>query len=149
MDARDAMSLSLRLLMLVTDIGLLTYWLLTALAAFGLIGLPSEWWFSDYHNPIVVAWNWSFLPLDIILSITGLLSVRLAARNDARWLPCTLISLSLTVCAGLMAISFWAIRGEFDAVWWGCNLFLMLWPLPFLLALTAPGPDPQHPLRGR
>jgi hypothetical protein len=149
MDARDAMSISLRLLMLVTDIGLLSYWLLTALAAAGLIGLPSEWLFSDYHNPIVVAWNWSFLPLDIILSITGLLSVRLAARNDARWLPCALISLSLTVCAGLMAISFWAIRGEFDPVWWGFNLFLMLWPLPFLLALTAPGPDAQPPLRDR
>jgi hypothetical protein len=143
------MSMPLRLLMLVTDIGLLSYWLLTALAAVGLIGLPSEWLFSDYHSPIVVAWNWSFLPLDIILSIAGLLSVRLAARNDARWLYCTVISLSLTVCAGLMAISFWAIRGEFDPVWWGFNLFLMLWPLPFLLALTAPGPDLQPPLRDR
>jgi Family of unknown function (DUF5360) len=131
------MSMPLRGLMLVTDIGLLAYWSLTALAAAGVIGLPSDRLFSDYHNPLVVAWNWSFLPLDVILSLAGLVSVRLAMRKDARWQHYALISLSLTVCAGLMAISFWAIRGEFDPVWWSFNLYLMLWPLPFLLASSS------------
>jgi hypothetical protein len=130
------MSTPLRRLMLVTDISLLAYWSLTALAAAGVIGLPSDWLFSDYHNPIVVAWNWSFLPLDVILSVAGLTSVRLAVGKDARWQRYALISLSLTFCAGVMAISFWAIRGEFDPIWWGFNLYLILWPLPFLL--TSP-----------
>ena len=128
------MIMPLKCLMLATDVGLLTYWLATAFAAIGVIGLPSDWLFSDYHNPLVVAWNWSFLPLDIILSVTGLISVRLASRNNTRWQHYALISLSLTVSAGLMAISFWAIRGEFDPVWWSFNLYLMLWPLPFLLS---------------
>jgi Family of unknown function (DUF5360) len=127
------------MLLLATDVGLLTYWLLTALIALGAVGLPPEWLFSDYHNPMLVAWNWSFLPLDIILSITGLTSVRLAARQDDRWQRYAVVSLSLTVCAGLMAISFWAIRLQFDPVWWGFNLYLLLWPLPFLLSGHKPG----------
>jgi len=138
------MSAPLRLLMLVTDIGLLTYWSLTALAAAGVIHLPPDWLFSDYLNPLIVAWNWSFLPLDVLLSVVGIASVRLAARNDPRWQHYAIISLSLTVCSGLMAVSFWAIRGDFDPIWWGFNLYLMLWPLPFLLArapMTPTAPD--------
>jgi hypothetical protein len=132
MDARGTMSQSLRMLMLVTDVGLLGYWALTALAVTGYIGLPSEWLFSDYHNPVIVVWNWSFLPLDFAVSITGLTSVQLAARNDERWTHYAVISLSLTACAGLMAVSFWAIRLEFNPVWWIFNLYLLFWPLPFL-----------------
>jgi Family of unknown function (DUF5360) len=128
------MSKPLGLLLLATDVGLLTYWLVTALATARAVRLPPEWLFSDYHNPVIVAWNWSFLPLDIVLSITGLTSVRLAAHQDDRWQRYAVISLSLTVCAGLMAISFWAIRLEFDLVWWGFNLYLLLWPLLFLLS---------------
>jgi hypothetical protein len=142
------MSTPLRRLMLVTDISLLAYWSLTALAAAGVIGLPSDWLFSDYHNPIVVAWNWSFLPLDVILSVAGLTSVRLAVRKDARWQHYALISLSLTFCAGLMAISFWTIRGEFDPVWWGFNLYLVLWPLPFLLTSSSWSQTAPNGLRG-
>ncbi|MEI6573450.1 MAG: DUF5360 family protein [Alphaproteobacteria bacterium] len=142
------MSASLRRLMLITDLGLLTYWSLTALAAAGVVALPPAWLFSDYHSPLVVAWNWSFFPLDMLLSVAGLASVRLAVRNDARWQHYAIISLSLTACAGLMAISFWLIRGEFDPVWWSFNFFLMLWPLPFLLAGISLTPTMPHPARG-
>ena len=47
------------------------------------------------------------------------------------------MSLSLTFCAGLMAISFWAIRGDFDPTWWGVNLALMIWPLFYLRGLIT------------
>jgi hypothetical protein len=122
----------LKTLMLLTDGGLLTYWLVTFLVAKGLIELPIDWFYSDYHNPAVVSWNLSFVPLDIILSVIGLASVRLAGLGDARWQPLMVLSLTMTSCAGLMAISFWAVRMEFDATWWAANLYLFLWPLPYL-----------------
>jgi hypothetical protein len=34
-----------------------------------------------------------------------------------------------------MAISYWTLTGDFDPSWWIPNLFLMLWPLPFLIRL--------------
>ena len=46
------------------------------------------------------------------------------------------VSLSLMFCAGLMAISFWAIRGSYDLFWWGVNLWLILlslWALGYKL----------------
>ena len=49
-----------------------------------------------------------------------------------------IIALVLTCCAGLQAISFWAIRGDFKLGWWLPNLFLMLYPLWFLPALLRP-----------
>ncbi len=122
----------LKTLMLLTDGGLLTYWLVTFLVTKGLIEVPMEWFYSDYHNPAVVSWNWSFVPLDIILSVVGLASVRLAGLGDARWQPLMVLSLTMTSCAGLMAISFWAVRMEFDAAWWAANLYLFFWPLPYL-----------------
>jgi hypothetical protein len=126
------MSPLLRRLMFATDISLLAYWFLTACAAAGLVAVPADWLFPHYNDPLVVAWNWSFLPLDLVLSIAGLRSVQLAARKDDRLRHYAFVSLSLTVCAGLMALSFWAIQREFDPIWWGLNLYLMLWPLPFL-----------------
>lgn len=46
-----------------------------------------------------------------------------------------LISLVLTSTAGLQAIAFWALRGDFALEWWAPNLFLLLFPLP---AITVP-----------
>lgn len=43
-------------LMLVTDVGLVAYFTITGL---GLI--PPELAFADYTDPLMVAWNWSFL----------------------------------------------------------------------------------------
>lgn len=92
--------------------------------------------FKDYQAPIINAWNWSFFPLDMVLSICGLAAIRLHKTNDPRWRPLAAFSLALTFCAGFMAISFWAIRLEFDAGWWAANLFLVVWPLWFLVKMT-------------
>ena len=42
---------------LVVDIGFIAYWCITALHL-----TPVELAFKDYANPILSAWNWSFLP---------------------------------------------------------------------------------------
>lgn len=121
-----------RWLMRFTDFGMLLYWGVTGLMALGVVSIPGEILFKDYHDARVMAWNWSFLPLDILLSVTGLLALRMEAAEDPRWRVMAAVSLSLTVCAGLMAISYWFLVRDFDASWWVPNLFLMLWPLPFL-----------------
>ncbi|MEQ1754671.1 MAG: DUF5360 family protein [Micropepsaceae bacterium] len=121
--------------LLLTDLGFIAYWSLTALVAAGLFSVPPEYLYSDYHNPLVVAWNWSFMPLDIILSLAGLNAVRLRRAGNPSWRGWTIFSLALTVCAGLMAISFWTIRGDFDVTWWTINLALMLWPWLYLPTL--------------
>ena len=121
--------------MLVTDLGMLTYWLVTGLMALGIADIPGEWLFKDYYDQRVIAWNWSFFPLDILLSLTGLWALRLERRGVETWRIWSAVSMTLTVCAGLMAISYWAVMRDFDPSWWAPNLFLMLWPLPFLYAL--------------
>jgi Family of unknown function (DUF5360) len=82
---------SLRVLFLITDIGFILYWLIT------LIGvIPATYLFKDYHNPILSAWNWSFLPLDLMVSFSGLWSLRLMSKADTRWKNLALVSLVLT-----------------------------------------------------
>ena len=109
---------------LVVDISFIVYWLVSALHL-----IPQAWAFKDYTNPIVRAWNWSFLPLDLMISFTGITSVLLARRADRRWMAAALISLTLTFASGLLALSFWALRSEFDISWWTPNLVLMIYPL--------------------
>ncbi len=111
----------------VVDIGFIVYWLITLL---GLV--PDEYLFKDYHNPILVAWNWSFLPLDLFISGTGLSSLWLWRIKHNSWRPLALISLVLTFCSGLQAISFWVLRSDFDISWWIPNLFLLIYPLFFI-----------------
>jgi len=116
--------------MVVTDLGFIFYWSITA---FGL--LPPELAYSDYTDPRVVAWNWSFFPIDIIISATGLTSLWLLHRNNRAWLGLMVVSLTLTCASGMLAISYWAIRLEFDPAWWTPNLFLLLYPVPALVWL--------------
>lgn len=122
----------LRALLLVTDVGFLAYWAVTLLHL-----LPPAWLFSGYGDATVSAWNLSFLPLDLVVSVTGLssLALRRACPHAAR----ALLSLSLlaTSISGLQAIAFWATRGDFDLAWWLPNLFLLAWPLPFLARIVA------------
>ena len=119
-------------LLLLTDVGFIVYWAVSLLLLLGLEVVPGEWLFKDYHDPVVYAWNWSFFPLDMVLSVCGLLAVRRHARGDPSWRPLAAFSLALTFCAGFMAISFWAIRLDFDPAWWSANLFLAIWPCFFL-----------------
>ena len=123
--------------MRITDIGMLSYWGVTALMALSILSVPGEWLFKDYHDARVMAWNWSFLPIDLLLSITGLWALRLERADDQRWRIWAAISLTLTDCAGLMANSYWILVRDFDPAWWIPNLFLTLWPLPFLVKLAT------------
>jgi hypothetical protein len=129
----------LKTCLLVTDLGFLAYWSVTALAAVGVLAVPQDWLLKAYHEPRVIAWNWSFMPLDVALSIAGLTALRWRAKDKPGWKPLLTISLALTFCAGLLAISYWAILREFDWVWWGMNLFLMLWPFVYLRWVLDPG----------
>lgn len=122
---------SLRILFFVVDLGFVAYWLVSA---FHLV--PASLAFKDYDDPILHAWNWSFLPLDLLVSATRLSSLGLARRDDARWKMLALLSLALTCASGLQALAFWAIRRDFDVAWWLPNAFLLLYPLPFVVKLT-------------
>lgn len=117
----------LRYFFWVTDLGFLAYWLITLL---GII--PEQYLFKDYQDPILAAWNWSFLPLDLLISATGLASLLAHRQGRPLWRSLALLSLVLTSCSGLMAISFWVLRRDFDPFWWGPNLYLLLYPLFFL-----------------
>ncbi|MCM2590058.1 YvaD family protein [Rossellomorea marisflavi] len=115
---------------LITDIGFIIYWLVTFMG-----WIPKEWAFKDYDDPHIVAWNWSFLPLDLLISATGLTSLHLLKRGNPSWKGIALISLVLTSCSGLQAVAFWAWMKDFDAAWWGFNLYLLLYPFLFIPGL--------------
>jgi len=118
---------SLKWFFLVTDIGFIVYWTITAVHL-----IPKEVLFKDYDNPILMAWNWSFLPLDLFISATGLASLHFFKQNRPQWRSLALISLILTFCSGLQAIAFWVIRNDYNLAWWLPNLFLFLYPLFFI-----------------
>lgn len=113
--------------LLVTDIGFIIYWFITLLHL-----IPETYLFKDYTNPILVAWNWSFLPLDLFISTTGILSIYFYKKGNSLWKPLVLISLTLTFCSGLQAISFWIINKDFELIWWLPNLFLLTYPIFFI-----------------
>lgn len=121
----------LKIFFLITDIGFIVYWLITL---FHLI--PQNLLFKDYTNPILVAWNWSFLPLDMVISLTGLFSLYLYNRENVLWKKISLVSLVLTFCSGLQAISFWVIRYDFDLIWWIFNSYLIIYPIFFIKNLV-------------
>ena len=76
---------------LVTDVGFLIYWAVSLLILAGVEVVPTAWLFKDYDDPIVYAWNWSFFPLDMVLSICGLLAVRRHATGDPSWWAANLL----------------------------------------------------------
>ena len=132
LDRADAPSRYLLWNLLITDIGFVLYWLTSSLSL-----LPSEWLYKDHDNPILMAWNWSFAPVDLSASAAGLLALHFAATHSRRWRPLGLISVTLTFCAGLMALSFWSLRGDFDLAWWLPNTYLMIWPLTIIRELLV------------
>jgi hypothetical protein len=116
-----------RRLMRATDLGFILYWSLIALHL-----LPAKAMFDEYHLPTVRAWNWSFLPLDLLASFIGLAALRRAPKRPQSADALAAISLVLTSVAGGMALAYWAIRGQFALAWWLPNAFLLLFPLPAL-----------------
>ncbi|MNG14438.1 hypothetical protein D3C84_981890 [compost metagenome] len=117
--------------MLVTDIGFVLYWLIIL---FNL--LPEDYLYKDYDNEMMVSWNLSFIPLDLLISITGLTGIYLFRTQNNMAVALCIISLTLTSCSGLQAIVFWAFRGDFDITWWIPNVFLLIYPLFFLPQLV-------------
>lgn len=118
-------------LFLFTDIGFILYWLIT-----GFHWIPESYLFKDYHNPILMDWNWSFLPLDLFVSFTGFYSLYLRKRKRVEWERIALISLVLTSASGLQAVAFWGFRSDFDLSWWIPNLYLLLYPIYFIYKLA-------------
>lgn len=127
---------SLLLALVVTDVLFVVYWIVAALAEAKVVSLPPSLMYAGYGDDRVCAWNWSFFPLDFAFSVTGLLAARWARRGDPRWRPVALVSLALTVVAGLMAVSYWTLLGEVDLAWFVPNLALVVWPLPYLAWLV-------------
>ena len=115
---------------LTIDFGFIFYWLLIALNL-----IPHEWVFQNYDDPNVRAWNWSFLPLDIAASITGFIGIK--GKGN---LALLVISSTLTMVAGGMALAFWGIQGFFNLGWWLPNLFLFVAGLIFLVRLVKSQP---------
>lgn len=136
LDRDHSMPRRLTLTLTVIDGAMLLYWGTSALAALRIIALPGSAMYAGYGTPLMDAWNWSFAPLDILFSLLGLISVRRASQGRADWRVYAIMSLSLTFCAGLMAISFWALTGFFDLSWWIPNLALMLVPAYWLARMA-------------
>ena len=132
-------------LLTITEIGMIVYWVFALLVVLNLVRIPPEYMYSDYQNPLIVVWNWSFFPLDILFAVTGLIGRYGSVRVERKQLL-SVISLSLMFCAGLMAISFWVINQNFDPFWWTVNLWLIVlssWCLYSHLSMPqAPMKDP-------
>jgi hypothetical protein len=115
----------------VVDIGFIIYWTITYLHL-----LPQELLYKDYTNSILVDWNWSFFPIDMLISTSGLNAIRLFRKGSNTWVFFALVSLFLTMSSGLMAISFWTFHRDFDLGWWLPNLFLLIYPVFYLRNLN-------------
>ena len=121
----------------IVDLGMIVYWSVSLAVVMGLASLPQDMMYSGYGTPLIDAWNWSFAPLDIAFAAIGLWSLALLKKGDVRWRGWAIVSLTLTMCAGGMAIAFWALQGSFDLAWWLPNLVLLLAPLTWLPRLVS------------
>lgn len=126
------MSKPLSVAFVITDSAFLLYWILSALVLFKVIHVPASWMYAGYDEPRVVAWNWSFLPLDLGFSLLGLAAVNASRRGFGVWRSLALLSLAFTIAAGGMAVGYWVILGEFEPSWFFANLLLVIWPMGFL-----------------
>lgn len=107
-----------------TEIAMILYWVLAGSLVLGLISIDPSLMYSDYQNPLVVAWNWSFFPIDIAFAVTGL-TARFCTMSEQTKFKLEIIAAVLMVCAGLMAVSYWTITGDFDPTWWSMNIWLI------------------------
>ena len=61
-------------------------------------------------------------------------------RGDPAWRGQAIISLTLTMAAGGMAISYWILLAEFNPSWFLANLSLVVWP-PFFMGRLISAPS--------
>jgi len=111
-------------LLTLTELGMILYWLVVSAGFLGLLHFNQVYMFTEYSNPVMVAWNWSFFPLDMLFAILGLYG-RFGQISNSQTRFLSNVSLSLMFCAGLMALSFWAIQGDLDWAWWSVNVWLV------------------------
>ena len=109
----------------ITELAMLFYWILAGALASNLILIDPSLMYSDYKNPLVVAWNWSFFPIDVAFAIIGL-TARFGVQAGHLRFKLEVIAGVLMLCAGLMAVSYWTITGDFDPTWWGMNVWLII-----------------------
>ena len=114
----------MQLLLNMTEAAMLAYWLIAALACLNVISVSPHYMYDGYGQPLIDAWNWSFMPVDVLFALCGLSASHLAMPEEWRGRLYD-VALTLMFCAGLMALSFWFIRGEFAPVWWAMNLWLV------------------------
>jgi len=115
----------LKLATTITELAMLFYWVLAGALVLNLISIDPSLMYSDYENPLVVAWNWSFFPIDVAFAIIGL-TARFGVQAARLRFKLEVIAGVLMLCAGLMAVSYWAINGDFDPTWWGMNIWLII-----------------------
>jgi hypothetical protein len=131
------MSRALALGIVITDVVFSLYWALSAAYLSGLVDVPDAYLFSGYHDRHLVAWNWSFFPLDLAATAFGAWAI-LASRRQGEWRTLAAVSLALWSTAGGMAVAYWTLMGEFDPSWFLPNLVVFVWPLFFLPGLIRP-----------
>ena len=112
------------ILLTLTELGMILYWLVVSAGFLGLVHLNQVYLYTEYSNAVMVSWSWSFFPLDMLFAILGLYG-RFGQITNSQKRFLSNVSLSLMFCAGLMALSFWAIQGDFSWSWWGVNFWLM------------------------
>ena len=83
----DRMPWPLRAAFLATDSLFLAYWTVSALFQSGMIAVPHAWMYEGFDQPRVIAWNWSFLPLDLAFSLLGFAAVALGRAGTRRGGP--------------------------------------------------------------
>ena len=115
----------LKIATMFTELSMLIYWILAAALSLGLVSINPSLMYSDYQNPLVIAWNWSFFPIDVAFAVIGL-TARFSVKDGSLRFKLEVIAGVLMLCAGLMAISYWTITGDFDPTWWGMNLWLII-----------------------
>lgn len=122
-DSRRLMGYLPEVLLLATHTGIILYW------AAVLTDLFPQSMRRDYSNAVVQAWNLSFLPLDVTAALAVYLGLYLASRGRASADRILMAGLTLTFCAGIMAISFWSFYCDFSLFWWSMNAWLMIVPV--------------------
>jgi fatty acid desaturase len=112
---------------------MLIYWILATALVLNLVDIDPALMYSDYENPLVVAWNWSFFPIDIAFASLGLYAKYGRVERNRKF-KFEVTAATLMVCAGLMAISYWIITGDFSPTWWAMNIWLIVLGLANLIS---------------
>ncbi|MDA9207858.1 YvaD family protein [Octadecabacter sp.] len=108
-----------------TEVAMLLYWVLAGALVLGLVSIDPALMYSDYQDPRVIAWNWSFFPIDIAFAGIGLVA-RFGVSSGVLRFKLELTAAVLMFCAGLMALSYWVLTSDFDLTWWSMNVWLVV-----------------------